>query len=247
YLGELVEKRTVQWSQGKSSVLRFDLSDVSSDYLLRVRASSPLATSMSVAVNDVDSGSLPVTTSMWDSSMYVPRVELRAGHNEIRFTFDKTFRPSERWHKRDTRELAVMFDELWLQPVGADLHLALGTPEGRLVLHSGFSHGERIDGRRAVWSDGESSEIVFMLQGDAGPYTMTLRAKGRGSQGVTLRWNDSFESRLTIGPSWSEMSVSLPSGVIQAGRNEVRLTYDSPSRPADEGGHDTRLLAVAFE
>src|SRR5581483_6747774 len=92
YLGELVEKRTVQWSQGKSSVLRFDLSDVSSDYLLRVRASSPLATSMSVAVNDVDSGSLPVTTSMWDSSMYVPRGELRAGHNEIRFTFDKTFR-----------------------------------------------------------------------------------------------------------------------------------------------------------
>ena len=245
---EIVEGRTAQWSHGESSVLRFDLSEVSGDYLLRVRAASPPASSMSVEVNHVDCGTLSVATSMSDSAMYVPRTALRAGHNEIRLAYDHTFRPSERWHRSDSRDLAVLFDELWLEPVAADLHLALGTLEGRMVLYSGFSHGGRIDGRRAVWSDGASSEIVFSLGADPAAYTMTLRAKGRGTQGVTVQWNDAFESRLTIPPSWTDLSVSVPSGVVLPGRNVVRFTYDSPSRPADEeGGSDTRLLAVAYE
>lgn len=247
YGTEIVEGRTVQWSQGKSSVLRFDLSGLEGDYLLRVRAASPLEPVISVAVNHTDSGTLAVATSMSSSALYVPRESLNEGRNEIRLTYDRTFKPHERLQRGDPRELAVMFDELWLQPLGTDLRLDLGAPEGRLVLHSGFSHRERIDGRHAVWSDDVTSEMVFLLRGDAVAYTLTLRAKGRGSQGVMLVWNDSFESRLTIPPTWSDLSVSLPSGVVRPGRNVLRLTYDSPSRPADKHGDDTRLLAVAYE
>ncbi len=247
YGGETIEGRTVQWSRGKSSALRFGLSGLRDDYQLRVRASSPLETSVAVVINDSEMGSLAIATSMSESSMYVPRSVLKEGDNEIRLSYANTFWPAERWHRGEARELAVMFDELTLKPLAADLHVDLGTPDGRGVLHSGFSQDEVIDHRTAVWSDGASSEIAFALRGDRVAHTLTLRAKGYAAQGVTVVWNDSYESRLTVPQSWSDLSVIVPAGVVLPGRNLLRLVYDSPARPADAGGRDTRLLAVAYD
>jgi hypothetical protein len=244
---EIVGGRTVQWSRGRSSTLRFDLSGVHDDYVLRVRVSSPLEPSVSVEINDTKVGTFTAPSWMSELMTFVPRGVLQDGDNEIKFTYSKTFWPAERWHRGESRELAVMFDQLSLRPVAPDLQVDMGTPGGRGLLRSGFSHDERIDGRTAVWSDGQSSEMALPLRGDRVAHTLTLRAKGYGSQGVTIIWNDSHEDRLTIPPTWSDLSVIVPAGVVQPGLNVLRFVYDSPSRPSDESGHDTRLLAVAYD
>jgi hypothetical protein len=247
YGTEIINGRTVQWSRGKASVLRFALASTGDDYLLRVRAASPLVASISVVVNDTDNGTLAVTSSMSESAMYVPGRILKEGENEIQLIYASTFWPAEGWHRGEARELAVMFDELSLRPLADELRIDLGTPEGRSVLRSGFSHNERIDRRTAVWSDGGSSEMVLVLRGDRVAHTLTIQAKGHGSQQVTLVWNDSYESQLTIPPSWSDLSVVVPAGVVRRGRNLLHFVYDSPSRPRDAEGSDTRLLAVAYD
>jgi hypothetical protein len=247
YGTEIIDGRSLQWSRGKSSVIRFPLSGIQGDYQFRVRATSPLDSPVSVAINHTESGKLYLATVWSDSTLYVPREVLQEGQNEIELSYERTFWPAERWHRGDARELAVMFDELWLQPLGPDVHVKLGAAQGRTVLKAGFSQSETIDGHAGVWSDDTSSQMAFALRGDPVAHTLTLRAKGRGSQGVTLIWNDSYESRLTIPPTWSDVSVTVPSGVVLPGRNVLRLVYDSPSRPSDEGDRDTRLLAVAYQ
>ncbi len=239
---EVMNDRTAAWSDGKESVVVLDVAGGATEYLLTLRGRAAQSQAVSVSFNDRWTGAFQVEEAWGDWSLAVPGSAVLPGRNTLRFSYASPARPVDRGLGDDARLLAVAFDTLTLAPAPARVQVDCGVPEARGALRSGFSQPETIDGRRAVWSDGKSSEVVLSAAGEPVAHVLTIEATARSPQRATITWNGGHESPIVVAPPWSAVSVVVPAGVVRPGFNTLQITYESPGHP--DG--DSRLLAVAY-
>jgi hypothetical protein len=115
-----LEGRTV-WSLGPRSKVGAVLAPKAVGYQLRVRghalpAIAPLG--VTAKVNGTALGAAAYTPKVGETTWDVPAQVLRAGVNEVEFSYPKTEQPAAYNPKStDTRELAIRFYEIALTPV----------------------------------------------------------------------------------------------------------------------------------
>ena len=148
------------------------------------------------------------------------------------------------------------YDLLWslrflsdpAQPYG---RIDLG-PTDAMWLGEGWHDPERLpDGTSFRWA--RQSATLRMLLDHPATLRMQIRVKsfswsGAPDQRLTVSVNGQAQAPAIVPPDWSVLEFVVPSPVWRTGVNQLAMTFDRATRPADVGlGGDPRPLAAAVD
>lgn len=167
----------------------------------------------------------------------------------------------------------AQLSHLALTPLGPRVELAVGTPEARPYLVSGFYPDEADGNRRAAWGAGERSRFALVLAPDDTDYQIqlvahavagiaplmvkaTLESAGEPAAPTPNAGQPTEPSRRErslgeqrVGPGWGYVTFRVPRGALVAGVSWLTLHYPTTAKPSETepGSSDDRSLAVRYE
>ena len=125
---------------------------------------------------------------------------------------------------REVARLAALAGEAELRRELRVLRLA--EPAAREHLVSGWGESGRLGGARVAWSDGEASRLTFFL---AHPRELRLSLRGAAPGArplpVIVEVNGHEAGRLALGPALAGHALRVPSSMLVAGENRLRLVH----------------------
>jgi hypothetical protein len=127
----------------------------------------------------------------------------------------------------------------------------LGDDGEQATLTDGFSLPEQVGSRRASWSEGSRSALMFSVQGDAKEHLLALTAEPYfpiSPVSVKVAINDQPAGELDLASGWNAYKLKLGAGLIRNGDNSLTLSYSKTARPSDiePNSADIRELSVRF-
>ncbi len=171
--------------------------------------------------------------------------------------------------ERRTAPGKAQLSHLALSPLGPRVELAVGTPEARPYLVSGFYPDEADGNRRAAWGAGERSRFALVLAPDDTDYQIQLVAHAHAavaplmlkatleragepatpSAGKPKEPSPRSLGEQRVGPGWGYVTFRVPRGALTTGVNQLTLHYPTTAKPSDTepGSSDNRSLAVRYE
>jgi len=239
---ELVDDRTVVWSDGPASALRLVMAPSDTPYVLSWQAKGIAAQAVAVALNGHELGEVVIREAWERVFLFVAPGVLEAGTNQLAFTYAKTVKPEA---AGDLRELGMLVDDLLLEPMGNPQVLALGSPEARPHLLSGWGVDEVVAGVPHVAASAARPRLGFVFQ--RLPRYTRIRVVGEWPKGLTLAISLNHRPKgflVGTGPSTAELEV--PPGALQTGWNELELS-DGASGAKDETPLDLALRRLELE
>jgi hypothetical protein len=262
YLGEgfsgdeRSDLRTWAWSDGPRSRANVVLGADDRPHVLHVTALAYAPTApqaVRVKVNEQLVGVLEIPARWTRRGLLLNAGSIRPGANQVDFEYTSTRRPAdEDPSSSDVRNLAVMFDEILVEPAPTDTNIDFGESTAHEHELTGFSTDEKTEGRSVTWSEGSRS--VFLL-GDAVPDTRHhLNFQVRAFGPLASVRADVFVNGVPAGylepdTNWDTLGVEVAPGVLHPKVNVVELRYAKTARPKDSiaGSADARDLAVQFD
>jgi hypothetical protein len=158
---EIVDERTVVWSNGRSSTVSLVIEPSDTQYVLTWQAKGITAQAVSVTLNGRELGEVPVRDS-WDRlHLFVDRGVLENGTNRLTFNYATTVKPEV---AGDRRELAMLVDDLLLEPMGDPNVLTFGSLEARPHLLSGWARGDAVAGVPEATAISTRARIGLMVR-----------------------------------------------------------------------------------
>lgn len=128
----------------------------------------------------------------------------------------------------------------------------LGADDERGEHITGFHDPEPVERRKASWSDGDSSEIVFSLKETPKRHLLALLAEPYFAiQPVSIRANLNGRELGTIhlDAGWKGYVLVVEPGVAREGDNALTLHYSKTGRPSviEASSTDTREISVRLD
>lgn len=137
------------------------------------------------------------------------------------------------------------------------LVVELGRPQARAHVDLGSAAawrlGQDVDEQRAALVIGAGGSLTLPLDGELAPglhpeqdgqpglaLAVTLRALAP-RQAVTVLWNEQALANLAVGEAWERRTFSLPTALVRAGENRLRLHF---ARPAGKGAATAAVQRV---
>lgn len=251
---ERVGRRNPAWSQGRTSLLSFELKPEPRPYLLTLLlepyvGAQPLTIELSL--NDRALGELEILPGWRAYQRRVDASLLRAGANKLVLGYSKTARPADvEANSPDVREIAVRVDQVQLQPISDRMQLALEMKSAfsRAAMSDGWGVDEN-DRYAGVWTLGTRALLNVPLSGFAAPsYALELTAQaqpGLSGQSVRVRLNGTELGSLRFDGKRSTQRLAVSKSAL-AYDNVIELVFDELTSPSDINpqSNDRRLLGL---
>jgi len=116
---ELIEDRSVRWSEGPDSVLRFRLHPTSGQFRLTFSArpyEPTMPQSLRVSLNGTALGTLAIDEGWREYVLTIHEGLVGVEENVLSFEYGSIVRPQDISESADARRLAVLFDAIRLSP-----------------------------------------------------------------------------------------------------------------------------------
>jgi len=248
--------RTVAWNLGPRSRIDFTLGGEPAAHVLSVHALgyAPISpVKVNVSINGRPTGALVFPNTWSRQALALPTSYVQPGKNSIELEYEKTAKPRDVEHgSTDDRQLAVMFDTIELSPLDSGKAILLGRRSAHVHQLTGWSSDERLENQSVVWSDGDSSSVVFDDVDASSPLVLRVRAQAfEPALPVTVEVSLNHKPLGSFKPQASFDTYELPiPGHAGAGPLAiVEFRYDHTARPKDvfPNNRDERRLAVRFE
>jgi GPI mannosyltransferase 3 len=249
-------QRSWAWSDGPRSRATVTLAGSSQRHVLEVVALAYAPTvpqTVKVKLNGHAVGALEIPARWSRRGLLLEADLIRQGENQLDFEYSSTRRPVDvDPAAKDGRSLAVMFDQISVQPAPSDMRIDFGDASAHPHQLAGFSGDERADGRSAVWSDAPISR--FVIGGHATPGEHHLDFELRAFEPLERVRVDVFVNGKSVGvlqpaPAWDTLGVEIPDGVLRREANVVELRYARTATPKDTlpDSTDERELAIQID
>jgi hypothetical protein len=239
---EIVDERSVVWSDGPTSAMSLVMAPSDTPYVLTWQAKGIAAQAVAVALNGRELGEVVIREAWERVFLFAPPGIVAAGANQLVFTYAKTVKPEA---AGDLRELGMLVDDLLLEPMDNPQVLALGSPELRPHLLSGWGADEVAAGVRQVVASAARPRLGFVFR--RLPRHTRIRLIGEWPQGRTLTMSLNHRPwgfLVGAGPNTAELVV--PPGALQNGWNELELS-DGARSVEDETKLDLALRRLEIE
>lgn len=251
---ERVGRRNPAWSQGRTSLLSFELKPEPHPYVIALLlepyvGAQPL--SIRLSLNDRSLGEVEILPGWRAYQRRVDASSLRAGANKLALDYSKTARPADvESGSPDVREIAVRIDQVRLQPISDRMQLAF-------EMTNAFSRAAMIDGwgidendrYAGVWTLGPRALLsVPLARFAAQDYALELTAQaqaGLTEQTVGVRLNGSELGTLKFDSRRSTQRLKVAKSVL-AYDNVIELVFDELKTPSEINAQssDRRLLGL---
>ncbi len=157
----------------------------------------------------------------------------RGSWNEVWPHFARYFRLAGRWQFRGLE--VYLFEAAEAGP--ATIRLDWGGERQKLLRLTGFYPGESASDGTFAWSRGPASSVEFPLAPGTGPYRLTVRGRAAAlplQVSLSLNGRELPALQFTKG-GFESFAVTIPAGVLEAGKNALWLRYSSvvPLAPRD--------------
>ena len=251
---EKIDGRSVQWSEGAKSSLRFSLAPKDAPYRLSgyVSPIGQLAEqTISVTANGVPVGDVTIRPGKQWFHLTVARPSLKRGSNTLEFGYRYLIRPSQHGvGSTDIRRLAILWDELTLTPVAHSTTVDMGDKSARPFELDGWSSNERWGDRTVAWSDGPTSAINVVVDPVEQSYRLLVSARTElGPMAVPVFVGTNAIGSLPVDQQMKVHELAVPKGQLQPGSNALRFRYPRTFQPAalDGASNDQRLLGMMID
>jgi hypothetical protein len=233
---EIVDERTVAWSDGPTSSMSLVMAPSDTPYVLTWQAKGIAAQAVAVTLNGHELGEVAIRQA-WDRlHLFVEPGIVMAGLNQLAFRYGKTVKPEQ---AGDLRELGMLVDDLLLEPMDDPHVLPLASLEARPHLVSGWRAGEIVGAAHEVAASAARPRLGFIFR--RSPRHTRIRVIGQWSQGRTLSISLNGRPRgflIETSPNTAELVV--PPGALHTGWNELELSDGAT------GAEDDTPLALAL-
>ncbi len=248
--------RSWAWSDGTRSRASVVLAGDDRPHVLQVTALAyaPIAPqAVRVRFNEQLVGVLEIPARWSRRGLLLNAGSVRPGTNHIDFEYASTRRPAdEDPTSADSRNLAIMFDEILLEPAPAGTKIDFGHVTAHKHELTGFSSDEMAEGRSVTWSEGSRSAFLLGDAASGAKHLLSFHMRAFGPLGrvrADVIVNGTPVGYLEPNTSWGTLVVDIAPSVMRANANVVELRYAKTARPADSitGSTDERDLAVQFD
>jgi GPI mannosyltransferase 3 len=249
-------QRSFVWSDAKASDVKFTVGGAKVPHVLSLLASAyhrVAPVTVDLTLNGKASGSFEVPARWVQLGLMIPPGVVQPGVNTLVLAYRKTGIPKELEPPAvDTRDLAVMYDQLSIAALPEGELVDLGAAPARAHLLSGWSSDEREENRTFVWNDGPHS-VLAMQAPNGGDGTRALRVKSEAFQPALplhadVKINGRSVGKLEAQAAWSTAELPIPDDLMER-HLLIEFTYSKFARPSDSipGSKDRRPLSMRFD
>jgi hypothetical protein len=239
----------MQWSEGRSSRLRFALADPSRALLVTALVTPAVPEqSIQVNLNGADIETVPLRKGRAWFQTVLPAGRLKSGTNLLEFRYGTTVKPIFRGvGSTDVRRLGVSWERIQAAPLPKGETLQIGAPRTRAFLVEGWGNDEKWRDWSVVWSVGASSSADVFIDPLTNDYEFEVIARTElGPVSVPVFLGGRLLGTVTIDETMRAHSLKVPRDRLHVGRNKVLFRHARPFQPAalNPESQDDRLLGI---